>query len=97
RTPTTKPSVARPALKIRVVDASGHAVCDVTVRAQEPMPGDQLELHEAGCMFAGGFNDGVYTVSILRGDERLATQSVTVRSDECGPVTQIATITVPDS
>jgi len=90
-------NVGRPSLKIRVVDSSGDAVCDVIVRAQEPMPGDELELNDAGCVFVGGFNDGVYAISILRGDERLAMQSVTVRSDECGPVTQMATIMIPDS
>lgn len=89
-------NVLRSALQVRVVDASGDAVCDVTVRAQGPRSGDEFELNHAGCTFSGGLSDGIYTVFILRGDELLATQRVTVTRDECGTMTKIATIVIPD-
>jgi hypothetical protein len=86
--------ILRPALRVSVVDRSGQAVCDVTVRAEGP--GDKLDLNDGGCIFTGGVSVGVYTVSILRGSKQLATQTVTVPRDECGLITQSVTVTTTD-
>lgn len=94
--PVTCSNVATPALRVRVADASGKAVCDVMARARGPKPDDELDLNEFDCTFVGGASDGTYEVSILRGSQQLAAQMVTVESDECGPVTRTVTITIDD-
>jgi hypothetical protein len=88
-------AILSPAVLVTVVDASGSAVCDVTVHIQGTEDDVQKDLTSDGCYAAAGQQAGDYTVTVSRGDSVLATQSVHVGSGACGPTQEKVVVHLP--
>jgi hypothetical protein len=88
-------AILSPAVLVTVVDASGSAVCDVTVHIQGSEDDVQKDLTRDSCYAAGGEQAGDYTVTVSRGDSELATQSVHVGSGKCGATQEKVVVHLP--
>ncbi len=85
------------ALLVNVIDEGGAQLCDVVVRAEGPDTGSPQTLKVMDCRHSGGTRAGRYLLVVERDGQQLASDDVTVQSDECGVVTKEVTVTVPDS
>lgn len=87
--------VANAAVVVTVVDASGGAVCDVTVHIQGGDVDVQKDLTTDACSAVAGEQPGDYAISVSRAGSSLAEEQVHVDSGKCGVVQEQVVVRLP--